>query len=107
MRPQPYQTQLQKAIIANADYHARLCAIISKLEHVPISREEQSALIGDLKKKAASSDSLVAELAKRTAKERQEYESLRDSNGRRFVHGIVGQKQRFEVKRNKEERFSA
>lgn len=97
------QTQVHEAIAANADYHAQLYATLSDLAHVRVSKEEQASLIDNLKDKLESSSKSVAELTQRTTKERKEHENLRDSRGRRFVHGILGQKSKFEGKQKKEE----
>lgn len=103
----PAQTLLQEAITTNADYHDRLCATISDLAYVVAAKKEQAILVTDLKDKLERGNRLVAELSEKTARERREYEGLRDSKGRQFMHMIVGRKQVFERKQAKEKRLSA
>ncbi|PPR05094.1 hypothetical protein CVT24_010081 [Panaeolus cyanescens] len=93
-----------EAIVANADYHSRLLAIISELEYVPTARRQQTSYVKDLQAQLDGIIARVAQLAEKTKKERKEHEALRDATAKRFAHKLMGKKEKFEAKESKEER---
>lgn len=94
-----------EAIVANADYHSKLLAIISELEYVPTARRQQTSYVRDLQAQLDGIIARVAQLTEKTKKERKEHEALRDATAKRFAHKLVGKKEKYEAKESKEERW--
>jgi predicted RNase H-like nuclease (RuvC/YqgF family) len=93
-----------EAIVANSLHHTQLLNIIADLEYVPQARKQQANYIKELESQVSALKRNISLLAAKTKKERKEHETLRDSTSRRFAHKLIGKKQEYMEKENKEER---
>jgi len=93
-----------EAIVANSHHHTLLLNIITGLEYVPQAKKQQAAYVKDLELQVLALKENITLLAAKTKKERKEHETLRDSTSRRFAHKLIGKKQEYMAKENKEER---
>jgi septal ring factor EnvC (AmiA/AmiB activator) len=92
-------------ILANASHHARLLSSIAEFDYAPSALTQQQQYLADLKYQHEEIQKEVERLAKITKKERKEHESARDSKVMKMAYRIVGKKEKFEVKANKEEKY--
>lgn len=94
------QTQIKHAAARNTE----LLSTLTQTDYASPSLKEQERYIGELKAEIAASDKLILELEKKRKIELSEHEKYRDSNVKRFLHKIVGQRNKFDAKAAKEER---
>lgn len=92
-----------------ANRNKELLTTLSKTDHARPELEQQELYIADLVTEIALSRQHVDQLDKKRQKELKEHASYRDSVMKRFAYKVVGKKERFEEKANKEEKeyFSA
>ena len=93
-----------QTILENAQYHANLLKSLDELSYAPSALSQQTSYLADLEERIKNLRANVETLAKVTKKERKEHESLRDSTARRLAAKMTGKKQKFEEKREKEEK---
>ncbi|KAG7087740.1 hypothetical protein E1B28_013683 [Marasmius oreades] len=93
-----------QSIIENARYHADLLKLQDELSYAPSALSQQSTYLADLQERVKKIKQNVEEFSKVTKKERKEHERLRDSTARRLTAKLTGKKEKFEAKREKEER---
>ncbi|KAF9262002.1 hypothetical protein L218DRAFT_453376 [Marasmius fiardii PR-910] len=91
-------------ILENAQYHKNLLKSQDELSYAPSALSQQTTYLADLEARVKHIKKNVEELAKVTKKERKEHESYRDSTGKRLAAKMTGKKQKFEARREKEER---
>ncbi|KAJ6463532.1 hypothetical protein C8R45DRAFT_522450 [Mycena sanguinolenta] len=91
-------------VLENTAYHFQLLAQISELDYVPPALEQQKSYIESMKQDLVTLARKIKELEKKTRKEREEHEAIRDSTARRFAAKITGRKDKFDAMASKEER---
>ncbi|THV03505.1 hypothetical protein K435DRAFT_279692 [Dendrothele bispora CBS 962.96] len=93
-----------QAIHTNAQYHSDLLQTLASIEYAPSALAEQTRYLQDLRGELTKVKEKVEGLSEKTKKERKEHEDLRDSMVRRMASRVVGKKEKFEAKKQKEER---
>ncbi|KAL0576695.1 hypothetical protein V5O48_005294 [Marasmius crinis-equi] len=93
-----------QTILENAAYHATLLKTLDELSYAPSALSQQTTYLADLEARVKEIKANVEKLASVTKKERKDHEKLRDSTARKLAAKMTGKKEKFEARREKEER---
>ncbi|ESK93279.1 hypothetical protein Moror_14542 [Moniliophthora roreri MCA 2997] len=93
-----------QSIRDNAQYHAELIKSLEELQYAPSALTQQTSYLTDLEKQLRTTKENVERLSQATKKERKDHEKMRDSTARKLAARISGKKEKFEAKKEKEER---
>ncbi|KAK7045416.1 hypothetical protein VNI00_007669 [Paramarasmius palmivorus] len=93
-----------QSIRDNAQYHAELIKSLDEMQYAPSALTQQTTYLEDLEKQLKSAKERVEKLSHVTKKERKDHEKMRDSTARKLAARISGKKEKFEAKKEKEER---
>lgn len=85
------------------NWHTNLYAILDETASAPANLTQHNAFIKDLEEKVSDVATRIGKLESAREKEFKEHESYRDSNFKKLAYKVGGRKDKFELRKEKEE----
>ena len=95
---------IESQLRAAASRNGELLRILGRTDYAKPALQQQNAYLRDLEKASAANQANVSKLTAALAKEQKEHESYKDSVMKRFAYRASGKKEKFEARKEKEER---
>ena len=95
---------LESAVTAAASRNTQLLSTLAETDHAIPYLKHQHSLISDLSTSLAQLDKRITQLTAKRIEEQKDHDSYNDSFFRRHAHQVVGKKEKFSAKAEKEER---
>lgn len=95
-----FESRIREASTKNSE----LLRVLAETDHARPALQEQIRFIGDLDNELGNTNRRIQQLEKKRKLELKDHEKYRDSHVRRFMYKATGQKEKFALKADKEER---